>query len=311
MSRRALIATTMLRYAAMGKTVEDNLARAEAVLVRAAASRPDIVCLPETFNLMNVSYDRAADVAEPVPGPTTDRMAAVARKHGMYLVCSLVERAGGDAFTAAVLIDRRGRIDGTYRKLHPTLHEFDMGIRPGDRPRVFETDFGRVGILICFDIAYPECWREIRALGAEIVFWPSAYPGGLLLQGRACDNEIYVVSSTRRNYAEILDISGHPLSRTGNAPGGRGEVLADIACADLDPGKRLFYTMAPNSTRIDAIRSRYGRRVTLTVLDVEGAFTLESNDASLPVADIIGEFGLEPQAEYNRRSEERERRLRG
>jgi predicted amidohydrolase len=293
MPRKVVVATASLRRSGRPHTVEGNLRAAERLLERASAVRPDVVCLPETFAALDVPADSAADLAEPVPGPITARLGAAARRHGTYIVCPVYERDGDRVFNAAVLLDRRGDVAGVYRKIHPTLGELERDVTPGGRVAVFETDFGRVAALICFDVMFPARWQEAKRLGAEVIFWPSAYEGGLPLAARACDNEVYVVASTPVWHSVILDVTGHPLAETGQR--------LEIASAEIDLEKRVFSTDY-NMAQYHAVLAKYGRRVAIDVLSPEGAFTLESRDAAVTVAEIAREFRLEPQADYFRRS---------
>ncbi|MBM4047536.1 MAG: carbon-nitrogen hydrolase family protein [Planctomycetes bacterium] len=296
MPRKITVATVSLRGGSP-PTVEANLAAAERRLAHAAAVRPDIVCLPEVFSLLGIPAQDWPKAAEPVPGPTTERIGAVARRFGMYVVCPVMERQGDRVLNAGVLLDRQGQVAGVYHKVHPTLHEMEVGVTPGTCTRVFTTDFGKVAILICFDAMFPARWQEAKSLGAEIVFWASAYEGGLPLQARACDYEYYVVAATPLRYCQILDITGYPLASTG--------YYTDVAWARLDLEKRLFSTDC-NMAQYPAIVAKYGQRVTFNVLSPEGAFTLESNDPALTVADIVREFGLEAQQDYFARSTARQ-----
>jgi predicted amidohydrolase len=293
MPRKVTVATTSLRTDGSRRTVESNLAAAERLLGQAAAVKPDIVCLPEFFGLTGMSSQEWAAAAEPVPGPTTERIGALARRGGMYVVCPLLERRGDRLLNAGVLLDRQGQVAGVYHKVHPTLGELEVGVTPGVHSKVFETDFGKVSILICFDAMFPARWQEAKALGAEIVFWPSAYEGGLPLQSRASDYEYYVVASTPLRSCGILDITGYPIASTG--------FYTDVAWARLDLEKRLFSTDY-NMGRYHAILAKHGQRVTIQVLSAEGAFTLESNAPDVTVADIAREFGLETQQDYFARS---------
>ncbi len=296
MPRKITVSTLSLRPGGGPRTVEMNVAAAERMIERAAALKPDIVCLPETFPTIGVTVSQAADVdaqSFTVPGPITDRIAALARRHGMYVVCPLYEKQGNRVYNAGVLMDRRGHVAGIYHKVHPTLGELESGVTPGEKVEVFETDFGRVGILICFDIMTPARWREAKERGAEVVFWPSAYEGGLPLQARACDYEYYVVSATPVWGCHILDITGYPIASTGQR--------LDIATAQIDLERRLFSTDY-NMAKVHAILAKYGRMVKINVLSPEGAFTLESDDPAVTVGDIAEEFGLETAQDYFSRS---------
>jgi predicted amidohydrolase len=135
----------------------------------------DIACLPEEFS---------GTVAEPIPGPTTKAVSELAKRHGMYVICPIREQAeGGRQYNTAVLLDREGRVAGYYRKVFVFWGE---GANLGEEGvPVFDTDFGRIAILTCFDANFDEVWQEAERKGAEIVFWPSAYGGGMPLNGYA------------------------------------------------------------------------------------------------------------------------------
>ncbi len=137
-------------------------------LDRTAAFKPDVACLPESFT-------RGA--AEAVPGPTTDRLGAWAKQHSCYVICPMKVCAGQREFNSAVLIDRAGHVVGRYDKIRPTEGELSKGICPGSAdPPVFETDFGTIGIQICFDVNWRGQWRRLKQQGAKIIFFPSAFP---------------------------------------------------------------------------------------------------------------------------------------
>jgi predicted amidohydrolase len=288
-----MVATISLRGAGQPPSVEVNVAAAERHLEHAAAVCPDIVCLPEVFPVLGMPAGDWSAAAEPIPGPTTDRIGALARRYRMYVVCPLLERQGDRILNAGVLLDRQGEVAGVYHKVHPTLHELEAGVTPGSGTRVFDTDFGKVAVLICFDAMFTARWQEAKALGAEIVFWASAYEGGLPLQARACDHEYYVVACSPLRCNQILDITGYPLAATG--------YYTNVAWARIDLEKRLFSTDYNMARHLDIV-AKYGSRVTVNVLSPEGAFTLESSDPAVTVADIIREFGLETQQDYFARS---------
>lgn len=159
-----------------------KLKLALSLLEVAGSQGVDIACLPEEFSGMT---------AEPVDGPTTRAVGALARKHHMWVVCPIRELAGEEQFNTAVLLDRAGKVAGTYRKVFVFWGEGVNLSRDG--VKTFDTDFGRIALLTCFDANYAELWQEAELKGAEMVLWPSAYPGGLALSGHAIVNNYYVV----------------------------------------------------------------------------------------------------------------------
>ena len=116
---------------------------------RAAREKADIVCLPEGITVVGTGKTYV-DVAEPVPGPTTERLSAVARECALYIVAGIYERDGAAVYNTAVLIGREGQLVGAYRKTHLPREEWEGGITPGESYPVFETDFGKVGVMVCW-----------------------------------------------------------------------------------------------------------------------------------------------------------------
>lgn len=161
---------------------ETNLAKAIG-LVREAASRgAQIICLQELFTSLyfcdTEDYEHFK-LAEPVPGPSTERLQEVARETGTVIIASLFEkRAQGIYHNTTAVIDAGGAYLGKYRKMHipddPAFYE-KFYFTPGDLGyRVFETRFARIGVLICWDQWYPEAARLTALSGAEILFYPTA-----------------------------------------------------------------------------------------------------------------------------------------
>ncbi len=166
-----------------------------AKLARASAhEKPDIVCLPEGISLVSTGRSYV-EVSEPVPGPTTEALGVLARELGAYVVAGIYERVAPAVYNTAVLIDRRGQLVGSYRKTHLPREEWEAGIAPGDGYPVFQTDFGRIGLMICWDLQFPEPWRALGLQGAEIAFVPAWGGSEVLLQARAIENHMFVVSS--------------------------------------------------------------------------------------------------------------------
>src|SRR6476620_6128820 len=161
---------------------DDNLRRA-AEKVRAAAKQgAQIICLPELFRTQYFCQreDHALfDLAEPVPGPTTEALAAVARETKTVVVVSVFERrARGLYHNTAVILDADGSTKGLYRKMHipddPLYYE-KFYFTPGDLGfKAFDTEYGRMGALVCWDQWYPEGARLTALQGANILFYPTA-----------------------------------------------------------------------------------------------------------------------------------------
>jgi N-carbamoylputrescine amidase len=161
---------------------KDNVDRALEAVRAAARDGAELVCLPELFRTRYFcqSEDHAHfDLAEPIPGPTTEALQKVAREAHIVLVGSLFERrAAGVYHNTAVIIDADGKLLGSYRKMHipddPLYYE-KFYFTPGDLGfRAFDTACGRIGTLVCWDQWYPEGARLTALAGADVLFYPTA-----------------------------------------------------------------------------------------------------------------------------------------
>ena len=166
----------------MGPDPETNFAAAIVRIRQAAAQGANIVCLPELFRTQYFCQRedlRLFDLAESIPGPSTEKLAAVAREAGIVIVASLFERrAAGLYHNTAVTLGSDGAIAGLYRKMHipddPLYYE-KYYFTPGDLGfQSADTSFGRIGTLVCWDQWYPEGARLTALQGAEVLFYPTA-----------------------------------------------------------------------------------------------------------------------------------------
>jgi predicted amidohydrolase len=228
---------------------EFNVSSAERLLAEAAARGSDIACLPETFQVTGIEAEVAQrDFAESVPGgPAFQRMAAIARKHSLYVIAPLLCRVEGILRNAAVFIDRNGEYLGCYHKVHLTTPEREAGIVAGDDYPVFELDFGHVGAAICYDVNFPEIFRLLALDGAEIIFHPTVYSmygevgWEAVIRARAIDNCVYVCPVNHGNTDLEPWMPGMGLGRS-SVIGPDGLTLADtgryagvaVATVDLD-----------------------------------------------------------------------------
>ncbi|RMD84040.1 MAG: carbon-nitrogen hydrolase family protein [Candidatus Dadabacteria bacterium] len=228
-----------------GPEKEANLRRAAELVRHAAGAGAQLVALPELFFWRGRPEEEAA-AAEQIPGPLTEWAAALARETGVHLVAgSILERAPEEpsrCYNTAVLISPAGELIATYRKIH--LFDVDApGVRaresatrrPGQTPVCVETALGRIGLAICYDLRFPELFRRLADLDAEIVVLPSAFtePTGrahwhVLVQARAIENQVYMVAPNKvgptahgfRDYGHslIVDPWGEVLADGGQTP---------------------------------------------------------------------------------------------
>jgi N-carbamoylputrescine amidase len=167
---------------AMSPDPQENLEKAAARVADAAEQGAQVVCLPELYRSPYFCQREDAalfDLAETVPGPSSERLSAVARKAGVAVVVPIFEkRAPGLYHNSAVILDADGKTAGLYRKMHvpddPSFYE-KFYFTPGDLGfRAFDTRYGRIGTLICWDQWYPEGARLTALQGAAVLFYPTA-----------------------------------------------------------------------------------------------------------------------------------------
>ena len=178
------------------------------LIEQAADQNPDLICLPEGITTVGnpLTY---VEVAESIPGPTTESLGKLAAAQQCYIVAGIYERADKIVYNTAVLLDRSGKVAGTYRKTHLPREEWEAGITPGDSYPVFETDFGRVGIMICWDVQFPDPARAMALKGAEILLLPIWGGNEVLAKARAIENHVFLASSSYDMRSFVVDPTGN------------------------------------------------------------------------------------------------------
>ncbi len=203
---------------------------------RVAKHKPDIICLPEAMTMVGTGL-KYADVAEPIPGPTSARLGEMARKYNCYLVACYNEREGRAVYNTAILIDRQGKIVGKYRKVYVPREEIEGGVMPGDAYRVFETDFGKVGMMICWDVQYVDPAQRMALDGAEIIFLPIWGGNETLMKARAIENHVFLVTCGYGARSWIVDPEGNVLAEARED----SAELEPIAVAEIDLNRRYVH----------------------------------------------------------------------
>jgi predicted amidohydrolase len=236
-----------------GEDVTANEEQVFGLLEEAAAGGADLAALPEVWPRQG-SAPQVREVAEPLDGPRVARLAEVARRHRMWIHGgSVIELDGDRVFDTSVLFDREGELVATYRKIH--LFDADPpGAVPsresllysaGDDVVTAETEFGRVGLSICYDVRFPELYRSLAVQGATILFVPAAFRHEtgidhweVLLRARAIEDQAFVVAAAqwgswgppgkeRRNFGHSLVAA--PWGRlVAVAPDGVGVTFAEL-----------------------------------------------------------------------------------
>ena len=204
--RKVRLATVHLRPQ-KGKTSAEKCEQFAPAIEEAARQSADLIVLPETLTYYG-SGRTYAECAEPIPGPSTEYFGRLAKQYNTYIVAGLIERDRHLVYNVAVLIGPDGAVAGKYRKVCLPRGEIEGGVTPGHEYPVFATRFGRLGMMVCYDGFFPEVARELGNRGAEVIAWPVWGCNPLLAAARACENHVYLVSSTYTDAASQWIISG-------------------------------------------------------------------------------------------------------
>jgi predicted amidohydrolase len=220
-----------VHYKPSGKSPRENCEEYAPHLAEAAVQKANLVVLGETVPYVGVKK-KPHEVAESVPGPTTDYFAEQAKKHSLYVVLSLYEKDKHLVYNTAVLLGPDGRLIGKYRKVCLPHAEVEAGVAPGSDYPVFDTPLGKVGLMVCYDGFFPEVARELANRGAEVIAWPVWGCNPLLAQARAAENHVYVVSSTFMTPKDGWMLSA-VYDQTGKAVA-KADTWGTVAVAEVD-----------------------------------------------------------------------------
>jgi len=248
--------------------VRENRVRILSLIDEVAGQGAKLVVFPECALSGYVfdDLDEARMASERVPGPSTDAIAAVCKELGVYAVVGMLEDAGEAIYNSAVLCGPEGLV-GVYRKTHlPFLGVDKLATLGPDPYRVFDTGRGRIGMLICYDLRFPEPARCLALEGAEIIALPTNWPQGadtapdFIVPTRAVENRVFVVAVNRAGEergarfigkSQIVDPSGRRLARAQTTD-------ETIITATFDPAlarqKRLI--IVPGVFEMDTVGDR-------------------------------------------------------
>lgn len=211
-----------------------NVVKAIPMIRQAGLDGSDMIMFPEMFTTgyeLSIVGPRITELAEPVNGPTITALREAAKQAGVYVVAPIAlyhDDLPSVPFNSAVLIDREGNVAGVYDKQHLwALERFYF--RGGNGTPVFQTDFGTIGIMICYDMGYPEVARMLALQGAQIVLCPSAWcepdhdVWDINVPARALENTVFLCAVNRYGREQDLYMGGH--SKVCDP---RGRVVAEL-----------------------------------------------------------------------------------
>ncbi len=260
------------------------------VVAREGARGADLIVLPETWH-------GQGDSPEPLDGPTITALAALARRHHTYIVCPLDRLEGRHRFNSAVLLDRGGGVVCVYDKVYPYWPELNLrpAVEPGHDAPVYQADFGRLGMAICFDVNFPAVWTRLADQGAELVIWPSAYSAGTSLQAHALIHHFYIVTATQTRDCLVYDITGAQLLYA------KGDDI-NVSRITLDLDRGIYHENYNLEKRDRLLAERGGDIEQEQYLELEQWFVLKARRPGVSARDLARQYGLEELRDYINRS---------
>jgi predicted amidohydrolase len=208
--RKVTVASVNLRPPNTGSK-QASLAAFERTVREKIPAGTDIILLPEGVTVVGTGL-KYVDVATPVPGADTEFLGRLAREKKAYVAAGIYEREGNAVYNTSVLVDRQGNLVGKYRKVYLPREELEGGITPGDAYPVFQTDFGRVGMMICYDVFFPDPARGLAVQGAELILMPIWGGPERLAVARALENRVFLAASGYDHPTYVMDPDGELLA---------------------------------------------------------------------------------------------------
>lgn len=295
--RRPVRVATVSHRPGFGTDTPENTAKlldlAGTQIERAARMGADLIAFPEIYPQLALRHPYHH--AEPTNAGTIQQISELARKHRLYIVWPRVECDSARGLrNTAVLLDRDGTVLGRYDKMFPTVTELDQGVIPGDSVPSFETDLGRVGMLICFDLNFPEVRGALARAEPDVTVFSSMYRGGLQAQALAFETGSFVVTAISAELGCIIDRCGRVLKETTYETLGVARINTNSVALHMD-----F-----NQDKLDAMLARYEPALTVDFHTRE-AFMILELEGGTDIRALITEFGLERAHDYFERSRAR------
>ena len=219
MPRKVKVGTMFFRPP--GPTVVRNIALMSEMIDKAGKEGCDIICLPEGWPTCDTGLGMSKVEANTLEGSASAMLSKKAGEYKMYIVSGLYSWVGDTLKNVAVLYDRKGKIQGVYEKVQLPDSETEQGAVPGTSLPVFKTDFGTIGILICWDSAFPEISRGLAVNGAEMLLCPiwgdvrGTDVWKVTARSRAIDNGVYFITNIFDGHSVIVNPAGDILKESG------------------------------------------------------------------------------------------------
>lgn len=253
------------------------------ILLTEACDRPSGLTSDEQFNYFRVRKNQILDY-----------FASIAKVNHCYIAFGMKREENGIWWNSCILLDREGKVAGIYNKNFPTIHEMDR-IKASDETPIFQCDFGRVACAICFDLNFDELRQRYEKLKPDIILFPSMYHGGLEQSKWAFSCKSFFICSYgfTTTPSEIRNPLGEVIASSTN--------YYNYAVATINLDRKIVH-LDDNWSKLDAIRKKYGKDVTIHDPGQLGSVMITSEREGLSAENILKEFNIELAEDYFNRS---------
>ena len=295
MSRIVGVSSISFDNSGVEKKIEKRIKVCGNLIDTAALDKPDIILLPEHFLFTGMTYKKI-DVAELLSdgGPVTKFLSRKAEEYKTYIFASYYRKDKKGIYNSAVLFDRKGKITGVYDKTFPVVEEMSRdGILPGKGAKVFQTDFGIIGAVICFDFNFRELFAEYKSKGVELLCFLSAFRAGFQIPIVAYENRIFIASSTPGENSVIVDPLGRTLAES--------SMYGKIIFSKINLDSKIAH-IDYNEEKVANLKKKYKEYVKIEVASPEAVYFLSSLHPKKSIEEMIKEFKIETLDEYFKRA---------
>jgi hypothetical protein len=255
--------------------------------------KPDLILLPEFCDMSGAGEEYLKIRKNQI----LDYFASISKSNHCYIAFGMKRQdTNNNWFNSCVLLDRNGQITGIYDKNFPTIGEMEEGIKPGKSAPVFQCDFGRVAIAICFDLNFDELRTQYAEKKPDIILFSSMYHGGLAQSIWAYTCRSFFIGSVYRGTpSEIRNPAGDIVASSTN--------YFDYTVAKINIDSKLVH-LDYNSSKLIALKEKYGKDVVIYDPGKLASVLVSSNNDKITVDQMIKEFNIELLDDYLNRARE-------
>ena len=277
----------------MQKVVDELVSFWDRQMQQVLPDQPDLILLPEFFDIPSGFSSEVQEEFIAIRGDQIHSfLASIAKKNKCYIAYGTLRRDdAGNLRNSAILVDRTGKTVGIYDKNFPTIGEMENGIVAGNKTPVFECDFGRVAMVICFDLNFEELRDQFASQQPDLILFPSMYHGGQMQNNwaYACRSFFVGAISGRGTLSQIRNPLGDEIASSTN--------YFNYTIASLNLNSELVH-LGYNFGKLSALKSKYGSSVTIKDPGNLGPVLVSSEDEKLKITDLFKEFEIQTLDEY-------------